>query len=455
MPADHEIAGEDSRDELKRELTRVDSIFLVVACVIGAGIFFTPGRVAELLPSPYWILAAWVFGGLISWAGAVANAELGTMFPRAGGDYVYLREGVHPLAGFLVGWLSFIVIYAGTIAALAAALAEGICDWLGWTTAGVVPLAVGVTIASTALNIGSVRWGVRANNFTTLFKIVALLAFCLLGPVFGEGDPSRLIDATPVVPDGAGPSLRGFALAMSPVLFSYLGWNASVYVASEIRDPARNIPLSLFAGLGICAGIYLAVNAVYLYALPMTSLAGVANAGQASALALFGPVGGTLVGIFVLGSVLGTLNAAVLIGPRIAYSMALDGLFFGGVDRVSARRKTPVVALVAQCLIVIFLLVVLRSFPSALDFTTFAILLATMADIIALFRLRWSQPDRPRPYRAWGYPWVPMLYFAANLGIAAAILWARPFECLIGLAMLACGLPFYFAFSKVRPARTK
>lgn len=448
MSVDDKIAGEDPRDELKRELTLFDSVSLVVACVIGAGIFFTPGRVAELLPNPYWILAAWTVGGLLALAGALANAELGAMFPRAGGDYVYLREGVHPIAGFLVGWLSFIAIYAGTVATLAAVLAQGICEIGDWSSAWVVPMAVSITIASTALNIGSLRWGVRANNLTTLFKVLALLAFCLAGPIFGEGDASRLFDAAPVVPGLSGPSLGAFALAMSPVLFSYLGWNSSVYVASEIRNPARTLPLSLFMGVGICAVIYLAVNAAYLYALPMTSLVGVANAGQESALALFGPVGGTLLAVFVLGSVLGTLNATVLIGPRIAYSMALDGLFFAGVDRVSATRKTPIAALLVQCGVAIFLLVVLRSFPRALDFTVFAILLATMADIIALYRLRRIKPDLTRPYRSWGYPVIPAIYFVASFGIALVMVREQPFECLISVAMLACGLPFYFKLSQ-------
>jgi len=400
------IVGADARDELKRELSLFDSIYLVVACVIGAGIFFTPGRVAELIPHPHWILAAWLFGGALSLAGALANAELGAMFPRAGGNYVYLREGVHPIAGFLVGWLSFFAIMAGTIAALAAVAAQGLCDWFGFSDSWVVPGAIAITLAASLLNVPSVRSGARANNLAAIIKIGALVVFCLVGPMMGQGDIGRLVPE--VLPEGISePSLLGFGLAMSPVLFSYLGWNSSVYVASEIRNPAR-----------------------------------------ASALVLFGPIGGTLVGLFVLASVLGTLNATVLLGPRIAYSMALDGLFFGAAGRVNPVFRTPVVAIWVQAAVTVGILLVLRTFPSALDFTTFAILLASMADVVALYRLRRRDPERPRPYRAWGYPWIPGLYFVAIAAIVATMIWGRPLECLVGIGMLVAGLPFYFLFSK-------
>ena len=445
MASDREVRGSDPRDRLRRELTLLDTTFLVVACVIGAGIFFTPGRVAELLPHPHWILAAWIFGALLSLAGALANAELGAMFPHAGGDYVYLREGVHPVAGFLVGWLTFFAIQAGTIAALSAAAGEMIAGGLGLDPSTSLPIAVALTLMVSGINMLGVRWAALANNLTTAFKILALLAFIVFGPLSGNGDVSRLGS----VAAGVGSfSWMAFGVAMSPVLFSYLGWNSSIYVASEIRNPGRTLPLSLFAGLGICAGIYLLVNAVYLYALPMESLMGVVDAGRSSAVALFGTQGGRLVGAFVLVSVLGTLNATALLGPRIAYAMALDGLFFGPTQQVSSGSAAPNVAIAAQAVVTVGLLLVLRSFPNALDFTTFAILLATMADVIALFRLRRLQPDRERPYRAWGYPVIPGIYLVVCAAITLSLVWGRPRECAISFAMLLAGLPFYWAFAR-------
>ena len=437
------------RDRLGRELTLTDATFLLVASVIGAGIFLTPGRVAEILPHPGWIFAAWTAGALLSVAGALANGELATMFPRAGGDYVYLREGIHPIAGFLVGWLTFFAIYAGTIATLAVGFAERIGARFEFSEPGVLALAVGVTIATSGLNYVGVRWGARANNITSIVKVAALLMFVVLALWFGGGDVERLFGSSSEPASSV--SFSAFGLAMSPILFTFLGWNAAVYVGSEIRDPSRNLPRSLFLGLGICTLIYLLVNALYLYALPMGELIRARDAGEAAAEVLFGPVGGTVLAFFVLVSVLGTLNATVLVGPRIAYAMSLDGLFFRGADRVHDSYRTPSGAILLQGFVAVVLLVVLRSFPSALDFTTFAVVLATSADVVALYLLRRRQPDRPRPYRAWGYPVLPGLYLVANLAIAGVLLWGSPVESAISLGLLLAGLPFYAFFTRRLP----
>jgi len=291
-----------------------------------------------------------------------------------------------------------------------------------------------------------VRWGALANNFTSLVKLAALVAFAVLGPLVGAGEIGRL------APSASAPdfefSASAFGLAMSPILFTFLGWNAAVYVGSEVRDPGRNLPRSLFLGLAICTGVYLLVNGVYLYALPLEQLVTTRDAGEAAATALFGPLGGNLLAVFVLVSVLGTLNATVLVGPRIAYAMSLDGLFFRGTDAVHAQYRTPSGAILLQAVVAVGLLLVLRNFPSALDFTTFAVVLATSADVVALYVLRVRRPEAPRPYRAWGYPIVPGLYLLANVGIAIAMLRGSPLECAIGLGMLLAGLPFYVFFAR-------
>jgi APA family basic amino acid/polyamine antiporter len=458
-----ETTGDSTRhasarpDELQRRLGLGDSTLLIVASVIGAGIFFAPGQVAELLPHPGWIAAAWLTGALISLAGALAFAELGALYPHAGGDYVYLREGIHPVAGFLVGWLTFFAIYAGTLAALAAALGEGLADWWGFGEPAVVPIAIAVTLGVSGINYLGVRWGAAANNFTSALKLTALVAFGALGPLFGDGDWGRLWTAPAATESvtsvaGGGISLLKFGMAMSPILFTYLGWNAAVYVASEIRKPERNVPTALVLGLAICSGVYLLMNGVYLYALPMNELAGVGNAGEAAASALFGGFGGTLLAIFVMISILGTLNATALVGPRIAYAMALDGLFFAGSERVSRQFRTPHIAIGVQAVVVVGLLLLLRNFPNALSFTTFAILLASVGDIAALYRLRRVRADLPRPYRTWGYPWVPGIYLLANVSIAVALAWGSPFECAVSFCMLLAGLPFYWFFARRSPS---
>lgn len=448
-PADSEqgLPARHPRDELRPELSITDATLLVVASVIGSGIFLTPGSIAEMLPHPGWIFAAWIAGGVLSLAGALANAELGAMYPHAGGDYVYLREAYHPVAGFLVGWLTFFVIYAGTIATLAAGFAAGLEPFVALGDGARLGVAIGLVLVTSWINWVGVRAGARFNNVTSAFKVGALAGFVVVGPIVGVGAFAHL-GAGSAAADARAIDFSRFALALSPVLFSYLGWNATVYVASEIVHPERNVPRSLFLGLALCTTVYLAVNAVYLYALPVAELRGIDNAGQAVAQRLFGPLGGALVAAFVLASIVGTLNATILVGPRIAYAMAIDGRFFPGVDRVHAVYRTPHVAIFVQGSVAIALLLLLRSFPSVLDYTTFAIVLATMADTSALYALRWRQPRRRRPYRAWGYPWVPALYFLANAGIALAMLRGRPRECLIGLGITFVGLPFYALFAR-------
>jgi len=432
-------------DRLERGLSLTDATMLCVSSVIGVGIFLTPGTVANVLPHPGLVLTAWFIGGLLSLAGALANAELGAMYPRAGGDYVYLSEAYHPLAGFLVGWLSFFVIYAGTVATLAAGFAEGLAHFIDLGTVAKTTVAVGITLVTSWINYAGVRAGAQFNNVTGYIKIVALLGLAVAGPLFGRG---TLANLSPLLGGTSGVPLSGLGLALSPILFSYLGWNASVYVASEIRDPGRNVPRSLFVGLAMCTAIYLLINAVYLYALPIERLRGEVRVGEAAARALFGAAGGTLTATLVLASIVGCLNATILVGPRIAYAMALDGFFFSGVHRVHERHRTPHVAIGVQAVTAIALIVVLQSFPSVLDYTTFAIVLATMADTTALYALRRRYPARARPYRAWGYPMVPALYFVANAGIATAMLLGRPKECLIALAVSATGVPFYLRFAR-------
>jgi APA family basic amino acid/polyamine antiporter len=447
LPADTAVAS-DPRDRLVPSLSLTDATMLVVSSVIGSGIFLAPGIVAVLLPRPSLFLGAWVAGGLLSVAGALANAELGTLFPHAGGDYVYLREAYHPAAGFFVGWLTFFAIYAGSVATLAAAFAEGMTSFIAMAVSTKMLLAVAVTLGASALNYVGVRWGARFNNLTGYVKLAVIAVFALLALGRAPALAATAVDATHV-------HLSAFGLALSPILFTYLGWNAPVYVASEMRRPSRNLPLALFLGLAICMVIYLLTNLAYLRALPMARLQGETNVGQSAAVALLGPVGGAWMAFFVLVSIAGSLNAMVLVGPRIAYAMALDGLFVGGAERVHPRFGTPHRAIIVQAVVAVTLILILGTYPSILDYTTFAIVLATIADTAALYTLRRTRPDAPRPYRAWGYPWVPGLYLVANVMIAVTMMAGRTTECLLGLAMLASATPFYFLFDVRRSATRK
>lgn len=432
------------RERLRRELDAYDATMLVVSSVVGVGIFLTPGVVAAQVPSPSLFLLAWLVGGLLSAAGALANAELGAMFPRAGGDYVYVREAFHPAAGFLVGWLSFFVVYAGTVATLAAGFATGLERFVSLEPRGEAAAAIGLILATSWVNARGVRSGARLNNGTAAIKLAGLAALALVA--WAIPAPPHAHASAASAPTGS--AALAFGLALSPVLFTYLGWNAPVYVAGEIRDPGRTIPRSLLAGLALCTALYLLLNAAYLHALSLPGMAGRVRVAEAAARALSGELGGSIAAALILVSIVGCLNATILVGPRIAYAMAVDHLFFRAVERVHDRTRTPNVAIWLQAGVGCGLVAALRRFPSLLDYTTFAILLAAMASTSALYVLRRRRAELPRPYHAWGYPLVPAAYLAANGAIALAMLVGRPKECLAALAITASGLPFLFLFAR-------
>lgn len=433
----------DRTTELPRVLSLRDATMLVVSSVIGVGIFLTPGGVAKLLPEPGWFCAAWLAGGVLALAGALANAELGAMFPRAGGNYVYLRAAYHPMAGFLVGWLSFFAIFAGTVATLALGFTISLGSFVTLGPTSKLVVAIAVIWIATIVNAYATRAGARLNTVTGYLKVAALVVIVFVGPIIGHGRAAP----SPLETSGVA-TLSGFGVALSPVLFSYLGWNASVYVAGEIESPGKNLPRSLFLGLGICTAFYLLVNGTYIYALGMKALSSDQGppVGFAAGKVLFGASGSDVVAAIMLVSIFGCLNANVLVGPRIAYAMATDGLFFRGAARLSATSQTPWIAVVVQATMATALVLVFNKFSKALDYTTFAIVVATIADTSALYVLRFRDPERARPYRAAGYPWVPALYILANLAIAFSMVRAKPVECLTSLGVLLAGAPVYLLF---------
>jgi basic amino acid/polyamine antiporter, APA family len=437
--------------ELPRVLSLRDATMLVVSSVIGVGIFLTPGGVANLLPQPGWFCAAWLAGGVLSLAGALANAELGAMFPRAGGNYVYLRAAYHPMAGFMVGWLSFFAIFAGTVATLALGFTISLGSFVTLGPTSKIIVAIAVIWTATLVNAYATKAGARLNTATAYLKVAALIILVFIGPIIGRGRAA----GNPLASSGTA-TLTGFGVALSPVIFSFLGWNASVYVAGEIDKPGRNLPRSLFWGLGICTAFYLLVNGTYVYAVGMEALSagdkGMPAVGFQAGQVLFGPKGSDVVTGIMLVSIFGCLNANVLVGPRIAYAMAADGLFFRGAARLSKRSQTPWIAVLVQAVMATVLVLVFDEFPKALDYTTFAIVIATLADTSALYVLRVRDPDRARPYRAAGYPWVPALYILANLAIAFSMVRARPAECLTSMGVLLAGAPVYLLFAARRPA---
>lgn len=429
---------------------------LIIGDIIGVGIFTTTGLVADAFPHPGWILLAWIAGGLLTLCGALTIAELGGALPRAGGEYVYLKQAYGPLVGFLNGWTYLAVTSSGSIAAMAVALAAFLTDAaapiLQLPLAGgtfVVTsqqlVAIAVLLLFTIGNYVGVRFGSAVQDLLAGAKVVAVVGIAVVGITLGHGDWGHFV-ATAGTASSAGFS-RAVGAAAVGVLFSYSGWFACTYIAGEIRDPARNIPRSLIAGTVIAMAIYVVVNLAYLYALPVVTLRGAVNVGEVAAAWLFGTGVSSLFTAIMVVTILGSLNSVILSSPRIYYAMARDGLFFRSIGDVHPRFGTPSRSLLLQAAVATALILA-GSFSQLLTYVTTAMVLFSILSASAVFVLRHRRPDLPRPYRLPGYPWVPALFITVYAVIFVCFVVARPRESLLGLAVVASGVPLYWAWNR-------
>jgi len=442
---------------------------MMMGIIIGSGIFTTTGIMVQYVPSPGLLLGVWLIGGLITLAGAFTFAELGAAMPEAGGHYVYLREAYGPLAGFLFGWMAFWVSMTGSIAALAVAFAEYFSFFFPSLGTDVellsLPVALGpmsffyslsagqlvaivVLVTLSVINCLGVGLGAKIANAFTIVKIGTLLA--LGGFAFAVGN-GRSVDMT-FNPTGMGFSemIVGVGLALIAVSWAFDGWNNINYVAGEIKDPARALPVALIAGVSAITFLYIMTNYVYLYALPITEMSGVVRIAETAATALFGGPMAAIISMAVMVSVFGALHGTILVGPRIYYAMAHDDLFFRGVARIHARYRTPVTSILLQAGWAA-LLTLSGSFEQLFTFVMFAQLVFWVATVCAVFTLRRTRPDMPRPYRTFGYPWTPLLFIVPTVGILLNTLLERPVESIAGILLTAVGIPAYYYWKRNQP----
>jgi APA family basic amino acid/polyamine antiporter len=440
---------------LDRRLGPLDAAAIVVSNVIGGGIFFVPILVAQLLPDARAILLIWIVGGGLAFAGAMAYAELAALRPHAGGEYVYLREAYGPLAGFLSGWTSFVAGFSGAIAASAVALAEYVghflpaaADPLPLFTIGIPAASLVVSrktilalVAIVGLSLVHTRGlgpGRFLQNSLAGIKVTALVVFVALGFAVGRGDVGQLGASGAVGP-------ASMLLALIPVMFTYSGWNAAAYVAEEVRSPERNVPLALGLGTLAVVAIYLALNVLFLYALPVAGLAAAPGGRLIDTVAerLFGFVAGNLLAAFTIISIAASISAMVIAGPRVYFAMARDGLFTSHASRVHPHNRAPARAIVAQA-IWSGILVLSGTLSELVSYTGFAVVLFSGVAVSAVFVLRRRHPDALRPFRAWGYPWAPAIFVAASSVIVVNQVWRSPGPSLKGLAIIAAGVPIYW-----------
>ncbi len=458
---------------LERRLGPLDSSAIIVSNVIGGGIFVTPPLVAAMVPHPALFLSTWIAGGLLAFAGALSYAELAALRPRAGGEYVYLRAAYGRLAAFLTGWTSFVAGFSGAMAASAVVLASYVGRFV--PAAGdnralftiplpFVPLIVSRQALVALAAIGLMAWihlrgigpGRLVGNLLASLKVSALLLFIALGFTIGEGSAANLQPPAAA----AGGLAAGWLFALIAVMFTYSGWNASAYVAEEIRNPGRNVPLSLALGTLAVIFIYVMLNALYLHVFPLAQLAAIEGSViDVIADRLFSARAGNIMGVVSIVSIAASISAMTLAGPRVYYAMARDGLFFRSAARVHPRYHTPAVAIVAQA-VWSGVLVLSGGAFALINYTGFAVVLFSGLAVAAVFVLRRREPAAERPFRAWGYPVTPAVFTMASIAILGNALWTDLAKPLVsdlpfgpsaaGLLVVAAGLPVYVLFRRRR-----
>jgi len=461
------MAATASTSQLVKGLGLIDATTLVMGSMIGSGIFIVSADVARQVQSPGLLILTWVVTAVLTIIAALSYGELAAAMPQAGGQYVYLREAFGPLFGFLYGWTLFLVIQTGTVAAVAVAFAKytgvffpqiSASNYLlgsgkfGLTTQQLC--AIAIILILTAVNTRGIRTGAVVQNIFTFAKVAALLALVILGFALGRNPQAVAQNFTGFWrnADWGFATVRLIGVAMVGTLFSSDAWNNVTFTAGEVRNPRRNLPLSLSLGVGIVSLLYLGCNFVYLNVLTLAQIQTAPEDRVATAVTsvMFGPVAVQLMAAAIMISTFGCVNGLLLSGARVYYTMALDGLFFRRAAVLNPSSRAPVFALVIQCLWAVAL-TLSGQYNDLLDYVIFAVLLFYILTIAGLFVLRRTRPDMERPYRAVGYPVLPALYIGAGLVIEILLLLYKPNYTFPGLGIVLLGIPVYYLW-RVAPA---
>lgn len=443
--------------QLLRKMNLLDSTFLVIGAIVGSGIFMTTGFIAEYLPSPLMILIVWLLGGFFALSGALAFAELGAMYPQAGGQYIYLREAYGPWAGFLYGWGFFWVIECGGVAALAVGFAEYFGYFFpalstktyllkfslfgfDYTLSAGQLLAVASILFLSAINYIGIKSGIVVQNIFTFLRIAAVVVLIVLG--LSVGSKAGAVSFEGLLTGDLSINIKLFGLAFIAVLWTYDGWYGINCAAEEIKNPGKNIPRGLILGTLSVMLIYFLMNIVYVSALPVERMKGVTRIGELASTQLFGPTATLFISATIMISIFGCLSASILYGPRVYFAMAQDRCFFKSMRYVHPRYRVPTKAIIWQG-IWSSLLCLSGTFQDLIEYVVFALVIFWAATGLAVIILRFKQPEIARPYKAGGYPVLPILFVLINLGVFLNTIWAQPLQSLIGLIILIAGIPAF------------
>jgi APA family basic amino acid/polyamine antiporter len=459
-----------SNVSLVRGLSLIAAVSIVVGNVIGTGIFLKTRVMTCNVGTPWMVMAVWVAAGLLSLAGALTYAELSAMMPRAGGEYVFLREAYGPPVGFLYGWMQFFIARAGGLAAMSVSFAIFLNILVGGKLDGdyfsanlfghtfhfgklqVVSLLVLAVV--TLINCAAVIVSGRIAAILTAIKIALVLGIGVGAFAFASGDWSHMAlaqagGACEGVGDAARAGMTGFGAAMLGALWAYNGWNDLTLVAGEVRNPQRNLPLALIGGMMLVAVLYIFANLAYFYVLTPTEIANISSTSSVAtevARRFLGALAVSLISLALMASTFGTLHVGVLVGARVPYAMARDRLFFQNLAKLSKGTRVPVGALILQA-IWAGVLALSGSFDTLTDYSIFGLWIFYGLTTATVFIFRKRMPDAERPYRTWGYPVVPVLFLLVTAWLLLNTIWATPRSSLTGLLLIALGLPVYWYWS--------
>ncbi len=446
----------ENTNQLTRRLGFFPVYNIVVANIIGAGIFTTSGLLMGSLGNVTVLISIWVLGGLIALCGALSYSELGAAMPRAGGEYTFLSEIFHPSVGFLSGWVSFIAGFSAPIAASAIGFSEyfyraypqiaELSLLAGWTTPDGIKkiLAVGVILLFTGIHARGLSFGAIIQNILTILKIGLLVALIIAGFWLGKGDWSHFSQHEPFLFDLGGWKTSGLALLW--VMFAYSGWNAATYIGSEVKNPERNIPRALIFGTLSVMAIYFLLNLFFIYAVKPADMKGVVSIGGLAVGNAFGPRAETVVSLLISFALFSSLSAYLILGPRVYYAMSRDGYFFKSISKIAARSKVPARAILLQGGLSV-IMVVSGTFDQILTYMGFALGLFPILAVAGIFRLRKMNPTYMKMP---GFPVVQIIFLLASLGMLMLSFFERPVESGIALGTVLLGLPAYYYFWKSR-----
>lgn len=431
--------------KLERDLSLFGLTMIAIGSCIGSGIFLTPSQIASHLLSPSLIMLVWLLGGFIALTGALTFAELGGMFPKAGGVYVYLKEAYGDLAGFMYGWAYFTVINSGAIAALSIACSYYLSFMFAFGDTGKTILSVCIIVLITLLNIFRVKASEFFTNSFTGLKLLGIAAVILIGLVLGS---TEVISSEPAAAARPGSELlSAFGLALVGVLWSYGGWQHASYLSGEARDPARTIPRAMVIGALVVAAVYLLTNLSFMFLLPVSQMAQSGSI-AADAVSTVVPFGGTMMAIIIAISTFGTALIYTLSAPRIYFAMAEDGLFFQTLAKLHPKYHIPMNAVVFQSLWAIILLLLWGTFEEVITYVTFTDWIFFMLAGFSVILFRSRLKDFPRPYRTFGYPLTPIIFVSIILWFVLNTLIEKPVQAGAGLALLLIGVPFYVVLKR-------